>query len=157
MLSGMAQPMDHPMPEASPRLTYLIKRVELGIRAQMEEALRPRDVTVAQYTALSILETRGGLSSAQLARRHFVTPQAMNQLVAALEADGLIAREPDRDNRRILRAHITDRGREVVQACNQAVGDLERRMLADLSPEQVHVFRWTLQRCLAALANYPSA
>lgn len=70
------------------RLTYLVKRLEMAERARMEEALRPLRVTLAQYTALSVLERRGGLSSAQLARRHFVTPQAMQQLVAAMGATG---------------------------------------------------------------------
>src|SRR3712207_1658525 len=77
------------------RLTYLVKRLEMAERARMEEVLRPLGVTLQQYTALSILERREGLSSAQLARRHFVTPQAMHQLVASMEHDGLIERRPD--------------------------------------------------------------
>ena len=43
-------------------------------RARMEEVLRPLGVTLHQYTALSILERREGLSSAQLARRHVRDP-----------------------------------------------------------------------------------
>src|ERR687894_847430 len=90
------------------RLTYLIKRLEMAERARMEEVLRPLGITLHQYTALSILERREGLSSAQLARRHFVTPQAMHQLVASMERDGLIERRSDDDNRRILRAWLTE-------------------------------------------------
>jgi hypothetical protein len=38
-----------PLPKAAlPRLTYLIKRVELRERAEMEEALRPLGITLAQ-------------------------------------------------------------------------------------------------------------
>src|SRR3712207_1008086 len=77
------------------RLTYLIKRLEMAERARMEEVLRPLGVTLHQYTALSILERREGLSSAQLARRTYVTPQAMHQLVASMERDRLIERRPD--------------------------------------------------------------
>ena len=88
-------------------------------RARMEEVLRPLGVTLHQYTALSILERREGLSSAQLARRHYVTPQAMHQLVATMERDGLIERRPDEANRRILRAWLTGRGAEVLRPCHR--------------------------------------
>jgi DNA-binding MarR family transcriptional regulator len=138
---------------AGPRLTYLIKRLEMAERARMEEVLQAQGMTLHQYTALSLLERRDGLSSAQLARRHFVTPQAMNQLVATLERDDLIRREPDEVNRRILRATLTDRGRERLAACHQAVDELERRMLADFTPEQEREFRDALARSLRGLAE----
>lgn len=136
---------------------YLVKRLEMAERARMEEVLRPHGVTLHQYTALSILERREGLSSAQLARRHFVTPQAMNQLVATMERDGFIERRPDAANRKILRAWLTDRGGQVLRDCHARVDELERRMLAALTPEQSGEFQWALERCLAALATSPAS
>ena len=81
----------------------------------MEDLLRPLGVTLHQYTALSILERREGLSSAQLARRHFVSPQAMNQMIAVMERDGLIERRADPANRKILRAWLTTHGKQVLR------------------------------------------
>lgn len=52
---------------------YLVKRLELAIRARMDEVLRPHGLTTLQFTALTALRDRDGLSSAQLARRSFVT------------------------------------------------------------------------------------
>ena len=115
--------------------------------------LRPLGVTLHQYTALSILERREGLSSAQLARRHFVTPQAMHQLVASMERDGLIQRRPDEVNRRILRAWLTGRGADVLRACHVVVDGLEARMLSALSLAEAAVFERALEQCLAALAE----
>jgi DNA-binding MarR family transcriptional regulator len=138
---------------AGPRLTYLVKRLEMAERARMEEVLQAHGVTLHQYTALSLLERRDGLSSAQLARRHFVTPQAMNQLVATLERDGLIRREPDTANRRILRTSLTDDGRARLAACHAAVDDLERLMLAGFTPEEERGFRAALERSLRGLAE----
>jgi DNA-binding MarR family transcriptional regulator len=135
------------------RLTYLVKRLEMAERARMEEVLRPLGVTLHQYTALSILERREGLSSAQLARRHFVTPQAMHQLVASMERDGLVERRPDEANRRILRAWLTGHGAEVLRACHDVVDGLEARMLSALSLAEAAVFERALEQCLAALAE----
>jgi DNA-binding MarR family transcriptional regulator len=135
-----------------PRLAYLIKRIEMVERARMEEILRPLGVSLTQYTALSLLERRE-LSSAQLARRHYVTPQAMNQLVATMERDGLIERRPDPLNRRILRAALTDRGAEVLASCHAAVEDLESRVLVALTPAEAQQFRRFLERTLTALTE----
>ena len=138
---------------SSPRLTYLIKRLEMAERVRMEEVLQPLGVTLHQYTALSVLERRGGLSSAQLARRNFVSPQASNQLVAVLERQGLIERRADSGNRRILRMWLSDDGHRVLAACHRAVDQIEERMLAALTPVQAREFRTALERTLAALTD----
>src|SRR3954467_4595558 len=135
------------------RLTYLVKRLEMAERARMDEVLRPLEVTLHQYTALSILERREGLSSAQLARRHVVTPQAMHQLIATMERDGLIERRPDEANRRILRAWLTGHGAQVLQACHQAVDRVEERMLSPLTPAETSAFARALERCVEALTQ----
>jgi len=135
------------------RLTYLIKRLEMAERSRMEEVLRPLGMSLQQYTALSILERRGGLSSAQLARRHYVTPQAMHQLVTMMERDGLIERRIDGGNRRILRAWLTGQGEEALLACHRAVDDVEGRMIAALGDDEASTFARALERCLAALVE----
>jgi DNA-binding MarR family transcriptional regulator len=142
-----------PAGQRGQRLTYLVKRLEMAERARMEEVLRPLGVTLHQYTALSILERREGLSSAQLARRTYVTPQAMHQLVASMERDGLIRRRPDEANRRILRAWLTEHGADVLLTCHEVVDGLEARMLSALSYAEAVLFERALEQCLAALAE----
>lgn len=149
----MTHPAALPTGQRGQRLTYLVKRLEMAERARMEEVLRPLGVTLHQYAVLSILERREGLSSAQLARRHFVTPQAMHQLIGTMERDRLIERRPDEANRRILRAWLTERGAEVLRSCHEVVDDLEGRMLSALSPDEAVMFGRMLERCLAALAE----
>jgi len=70
--------------------------------ASKPAALRGLGITTPQYAALTFLDESPGLSSAQLARRAFVTPQTMNRMVANLEAAGLIARGPHPELGRVL-------------------------------------------------------
>ena len=147
----MTHPQARPVGQRGQRLTYLVKRLEMAERARMDEVLRPLGVTLHQYTALSILERREGLSSAQLARRHVVTPQAMHQLIATMERDRLIERRPDETNRRILRAWLTEHGSRVLRACHRAVDDVEERMLSGLTPAEAGAFGRALEQCLDAL------
>ncbi|MCW8378703.1 MarR family winged helix-turn-helix transcriptional regulator [Streptomyces justiciae] len=135
------------------RVTYLVKQVERGVRTALDRAVREFGLTTPQYAALSVLARRGGLSSAQLARRAFVTPQAMNQIVGQLEAEGLIAREPDPANWRILRASLTREGERRLAACDAVVDDIENRMLHALDPEAVEQLREALLICADELRD----
>ena len=91
----------------APRLLYLVKQLESAIRARMDVALRPRRITVPQYTALTVLEQHDDMSAAQLARHTFVTAQAMEGVVGALQSAGLIVRHRDPENRRRLVISLT--------------------------------------------------
>jgi DNA-binding MarR family transcriptional regulator len=138
--------------QASPLTLYLVKRLELAVRALMDDALRPMGLTAMQYTALSVLERRDGLSSAQLARRSFLRPQTMHEMVLALEGRGLIARERDPRNRRVLLASLTEDGRDLLKRCEPTVMAIEERMLSSLSAGQREVFRESLDAGVASLA-----
>ncbi|MDT7803325.1 MAG: hypothetical protein QOI78_6758, partial [Actinomycetota bacterium] len=104
-----------------------------------------------QYTALTVLEASGALSSAQLARRSFLRPQTMHEMVLALEKRGLIERTPKADNKRVLLASLTAAGRALLAACAPAVGEVEQELLADLSPGRRATFREGLQHGVMAL------
>src|SRR6266540_3672959 len=115
-----------------PLTLYLVKRLELVIRALMDDALRPLGLTTLQYTALSVLAGRGPLSSAQLARRAFLRPQTMHEMVLTLEKRGLLARERHEGNKRILFATLTGKGRALLAECGPAVQEIECALLAEL-------------------------
>ena len=86
-----------------------------------------------QYTTLSVLERRSGLSNAQLARRALVSPQSMNEVLLTLERRGLVRRRAHPEHGRILQARLTAKGRRLLGACDAAVRDVEARMMRDLT------------------------
>ncbi|GAB3576648.1 MarR family transcriptional regulator [Amycolatopsis endophytica] len=143
--------------DARPLTLYLVKRLELVIRALMDDALRPLGLTTLQYTALSVLRGRGGLSSAQLARRSFLRPQTMHEMVLALEKRGLIERQAQEGNKRVLVATLTEAGEELLDRCAPAVRELEHELLAGLGPSEQNTFREGLERGVAALAALSQA
>jgi len=117
---------------ARPRLTYLIGSLDRILRRQMTEALAPLGLTLAQFTALSVLEARGQASNAQLAERSFITPQSANEVVSVMVARNWITREPDPNHGRIVVLQLTDDGREVLRQCMDSVRVLEEQMLKDI-------------------------
>jgi DNA-binding MarR family transcriptional regulator len=141
--------------EARPTLLYLIKQVELAVRARLDEALRPFPVTTLQYTALTVLERRSDLSTAQLARNAFVTDQSAADMVRALEERGLILRVPDPGDRRRRMLRLTDAGRELLDQVREDVDDIEARMLSPLSGDEAEALHRQLASVRAALTSTP--
>jgi DNA-binding MarR family transcriptional regulator len=97
------------------------------------------------------------LSNAQLARRAYMTPQAMSEVIDALERNDLIRRSPDPNHGRLLPATLTAKGRRVLARCERQVDEMEDLMLADLSERQRRALRNALKSAVRALgAGFPN-
>ena len=116
-----------------PRLIYLLNSLNLLARKALDEQLKPHNLGGLQYTILALVRDREGISSAELSRRFFVTPQTMNESVTALERRGLIARSESEANKRILNSRITDEGRALLVECDRIADSVERDVFGDLS------------------------
>lgn len=134
-------------------LLYAVKRLELVVRAHLDDIVKPAGITALQFTALTVLERHDGLSAAQLARDSFVTAQSMADMVRALESRGLVYRERNPSNRRELLIHLTDKGWDLLAEYEAAVDELESRMVNHLTNGQTEEFRQTLTAAWRALCE----
>ena len=119
--SGATAQLDSAEARSVPRVGYLVYRVERRLRARLDEELRLHGISTPEYTALSLLRERDGLSCAQLARWVLVTPQAMNLVISALERRKLVKRRPDPSHGRVRRASVTPKGIRVLDDCDHAM------------------------------------
>jgi DNA-binding MarR family transcriptional regulator len=138
---------------ASPLLLYMLKQVELAVRARLDEIVRPAGLTTSQYTALTVLERHTDMSSAQLARSSFVTAQSMADMITALEGRKLIERHRDRTDRRRLVVALTDQGRALLDRCRDEIAALEEIMLKGLTAEETKALRAALTVCYANVSR----
>ena len=133
------------------RIGYQLKRVEHALRLEMDVALRDEGMTTPQYAALSVLEEEAGLSGAALARRCFVTPQTMNQILKKLESAGMVERRPHPEHGRVLSAYLTKKGAKHVFRAHETVEAIEERMLAGLGRKKRARLLGTLRGCVTSL------
>jgi DNA-binding MarR family transcriptional regulator len=136
---------------AHARIAYSVGRLDRALRQRMGKVTARHGLTVAQYTALSVLNARGRLSNAQLARRSLVSPQAMNEIVEAMAAKRLVLRRPDPEHGRIVQIGLTARGESQLAKCDEAVRRLEGEMLAGLNETQRRQFQALLRSCIVTL------
>jgi DNA-binding MarR family transcriptional regulator len=132
---------------------YLLKRAQVALHAAMNAAFHPHGATLPQYAVLTALDEEPGLSNAELARRAFVTPQTMNQVLRELEQRNWVTRHPHPAHGRILQADLTRDGRQTLRACHQAADAVEERMLAKLTPAGRQQLATALRTCIEGLSH----
>ncbi len=108
-------------------------------------------MTTTEYVTLSVLRSHDGMSCAQLARWAFVTPQAMNVVIVALEKRRLVRRRRDPQHGRVLRTSVTRKGLETLANCDRSMDAIEADMLGQLEPEDVEVLKSLLAECAHSL------
>ncbi|HEX6352846.1 MarR family winged helix-turn-helix transcriptional regulator [Actinophytocola sp.] len=141
-----------PIEDGPPSMLYTVKQVELAIRRHLDDMLKPAGITALQYTALTVLWRRDGLTLTELAHNSFVTVQSMADLVRSLSRRDLITRRPDPDHGRRQLVSLTGAGRALLERYEQEAATLERTMLAALSAGESEELRRMLALCRRALS-----
>jgi DNA-binding MarR family transcriptional regulator len=94
-------------------------RLRAGVsafRRRSQEALSEGDLTGPQLTALSRLDRLGPSTTAELARREQITPQAMGSTIASLEQRELVLRRPDSADARRAILSLTPAGLAAIRS-----------------------------------------
>ncbi len=115
-----AQTGPHPSTEAGQDIAPLAAdlRVVLG---QLIRRLRSENLFPLNQTAvLGRLDRCGAQSVSDLATAERVRPQSMAQTVGDLEADAMVERRPDPDDRRRALVSLTSAGRARIEADRRA-------------------------------------
>jgi len=150
--AGEAEDTDFGLSATCPaRTSLLVAQLYHGLRMRLEVALRPHGLTAIQYMILDLLSQHHGLSSAELSRLFFVTPQTMGEMIASLERRQLIARTKDPENRRVLRVALTESGAALVSSCSVTIDQIDSDTLAALSTTDVQRLRGTVIRLVSAI------
>lgn len=123
-----------------------------SVERRMEAALEPLGLSLAKFGVLSRLAESGGpLTLGALAERLACVRSNVTQLVDRLEADKLVLRLDDPQDRRSIHAELTPEGRARQEAGASALRDAQREAFAHLPAWQ----RETLAGLVAALRNEP--
>jgi DNA-binding MarR family transcriptional regulator len=119
------------------RLRLSATRLARILRRQADTGLSP-----SQLAALATIELHGPMTLGALAEHERVAPPSITKVVTKLEADGLVARAADPNDRRVARVSLTAEGTALLDASRrrknqwlneriQRLDGAERARLAD--------------------------
>lgn len=126
-------------------LGYLLHRVGSALRPEVSAALRPLNLSLAEFVCMRMLSLKPGLSSAELSRQGNVTPQAMNTVLRQLEDRGAVSRPATVPSGRALPATLTRDGQALLKRAENAVSMADAVILAKLSTAEQREFKRMLE------------
>lgn len=138
------------------RLGNYVKQAEQALIAAKSDALRPFDLTVAQYAAMMALYYSPGQSSAQLSRVAAVTPQTMTTVLSRLEHKRLIVRVPSKTHRKVLVTSLTPAGEALLLRADEHARAIEQRLAEAFTAEEHATARDLLRRITTTLRSEPT-
>jgi DNA-binding MarR family transcriptional regulator len=117
-------------------LGYLMYRVTAALRPAVTVQLQPLGLVLPEFVCLRILSMVPGRSNAELARDTNVSPQAMNNVLRALQDRGIVARPASVSSGRALPAVLTSKGKSLLERAEAAVRVADEQVLANLTSAQ---------------------
>ncbi|MDM7324432.1 MAG: MarR family transcriptional regulator [Thermus sp.] len=131
-----------PLVEELSRLGYTLMRLLL---ARAKETLAHEGLSLLQAEVLRLVKEGIQLPS-RLAEHLEVLPSQVSHLLASLEEDGLLKRQPDPEDRRRMLLRLTPKGEAVQKRLQEAWLKAYGQHLARLSPEELVLFRNLLRK-----------
>lgn len=129
-----------------------IARTEAVLQEGIERVLKPYGISGTQYNVLRILRgaSDGGLCRHEIRDRLLTRMPDVTRLLDRMEEAGLVTRERDTTDRRLVSTQLTPRGRELVDSLDGPIAEEHQRRFGHLGEEQLR----TLVRLLT-LVRHP--
>lgn len=128
---------------------HLIRRCHQISVALFHQECADFGVTPQQYAVLRVLATHDGVDQITLAGLAAFNRTTAGELVARLEAAGLLTRADGSDDRRVKNLFITKAGRQLVKGLHAGVQRVQERLLEPLDKAE----RKRFVACLARIAD----
>jgi MarR family transcriptional regulator for hemolysin len=132
---------------------HFISRVHRAMTRIGDARLKALGFATAQLPVLGALHSGEKRSQTDLARMAKVEQSSMAQLLARMQRDGLITREPDPEDRRSSLISLSTEARERLPAGREVLLQGARDMTRGLSDAEVETLVNLLERVLANIEN----
>jgi DNA-binding MarR family transcriptional regulator len=124
-------------------LDELLRNAAAAQRLRLERALRPFDLSPAQFEVLRQLKIRDNSSGAELARACALSAQTIGVVVENLEKKALVRRSADPTNLRIQRVRLHVAGEQALElARGHAAEAIGPPLLAAVGARRAEVARF---------------
>ncbi len=102
-------------------LCFSLYGAGLAMTRLYKPLLEPFNLTYPQYLVLTALSEKDGVKVGELGERLQLETNTLTPLVKRLEAAGLVVRQRDAADERVVRVSLTARGQEVVAAAHACI------------------------------------
>ena len=128
---------------------YLLTLAHRALLRNLELRLQPLDLTANQWAPLLAIVHGHCDTVAACARETGIDPGAMTRMLDRLEDKGLVRRQRNDDDRRVVNVALTTGGRRIVKKIPPIICDVLNQHLRGFSRHEFELMKNLLQRFLA--------
>jgi MarR family transcriptional regulator for hemolysin len=92
---------------------YLLNRISARWNADLQEAMKPLDLTTAKMRTLAVLSITPGMTANDLALHTITEQSTMSRTLDAMEEQGLVRSRPRKEDLRVREVYLTEKGRQL--------------------------------------------
>ena len=131
--------------ERALRLWITLARAYLTVSREVGSKVTEYGLTVPQFGILEALHHLGPLSLGELADKLLVTGGNITYVMDRLEDQGLVYRKRSDEDRRVVKAYLTDEGRERIREVFPGHAEFIHELMAHLEPAEQEQLRGLLR------------
>lgn len=134
-------------------LGYIVNRTAVLLRQALQQRFRQSDhaLTAEEWALLGQLWKQDGLSRQRLAAKTFKDQTTVTRLLDVLVAKGVVRRETDATDRRVIRIWLTDAGRHLEASLVPLARGMLQEAVRDISDADLQITLQTLHQIQANL------
>lgn len=142
-------------PWTNPRFKNWIAlvRAEKAVVQTLTKALAPLGMKIAQLDILMNVHRHPGLSQHDLARRLLVGRSNITMLLPQLEKQGVLRRENDPKDKRVMRLFLTEPGEKLLARALKVYADLVERVMAQSTEAECNLIGTQMNRIAEMLKD----
>ena len=110
-------------------------------------------LSAAAWFLLTMLIDENGISQVEVSQRFEVDPSRITRLAQGLERKGLLCRERDSEDNRVLRLRATEEGRRLISSRQERREGFEERIRQEFTRKELAEFRRMLGSVAQLMKN----
>ena len=115
--------------------------------------LKDTGITRVQWIALYYVKTHKRISQRDLSNLMNVMDSSAGRLIDRLERDGLIERERNDVDRRVIRVKLTDKGDELITGLMPVANQFNDDLLEGIDEEELKIYDKVLRKMLSNITE----
>jgi len=127
-------------------INFRLTKLQQSVRQLFLEGLVPFGVTEGQCAVLHCLWDKDGQSPEQISEQIKIDSSLLTDVLERMEQKALIERRIAPNDKTVLQAVITDKGRQLEKPILQMIQDTNQRALASLKEDDTELLRLLLNK-----------
>ena len=119
------------------KIERLLRHVAFIIKKRGRDILVDFGITTPQFNALLVLRDNPNITMGDLCEKLFLACSTATDLIDRMEKNGLLERSRDKQDRRVIRLSISDKGRQVISEVIEARRRYVASILGKLTAEEI--------------------